>query len=284
LIPSATLLGQSIVSGLLAGGLYALLALGLSLSWGLLRLVNLTHFALALLGAYLTYQLGHVFHVAPWLAAAAIVPSFFLLGAALHAVFAYFRVAEFASLLVTFGLAVILESLIQWFWTADYRRYETAYATLSIRAGPLFIPTLEMLACLTAVVLAFATWAWLRFTYVGKALRASAEDPAMAAAFGVNHRAQAFLLSGVSAAYAGIAGVYIALMATLAPSQIWTWLGVVFAVVIIGGLANPIGALLAGFLIGVSESVTMAVVTPAWAPLVSFSVLILLLILRPGRV
>jgi branched-chain amino acid transport system permease protein len=283
-MPSATLLGQSIVSGLLAGGLYALLALGLSLSWGLLRLVNLTHFALALLGAYLTYQLGHVFHVAPWLAAAAIVPSFFMLGAALHAVFAYFRVAEFASLLVTFGLAVILESLIQWFWTADYRRYETAYATMSIRAGPLFIPTLEMLACLTAVVLAFATWAWLRFTYVGKALRASAEDPAMAAAFGVNHRRQAFLLSGVSAAYAGVAGVYIALMATLAPSQIWTWLGVVFAVVIIGGLANPIGALLAGFLIGVSESVTMAVVTPAWAPLVSFSVLILILILRPGRV
>ena len=283
-MPSATLLGQSIVSGLLAGGLYALLALGLSLSWGLLRLVNLTHFALALLGAYLTYQLGQVWHVPPWLAVAAIVPAFFVLGVALHAVFAYFRVAEFASLLVTFGLAVILESLIQWFWTADYRRYETAYATASIRVGPLFVPTLEMLACLTAAALAFATWAWLRFSYVGKALRASAEDPAMAAAFGVNHRAQAYLLSGVSAAYAGIAGVFIALISTLAPSQIWAWLGVVFAVVIIGGLANPIGALLAGFLIGVSESVTMALVTPAWAPLVSFSVLILILILRPGRV
>ena len=283
-MPSATLLGQSIVSGLLAGGLYGLLALGLSLSWGLLRLVNLTHFALALLGAYLTYQLGHVFHVPPWFAAAAIVPAFFVIGVAMHAVFAYFRVAEFASLLVTFGLAVILESLIQWFWTADYRRYETAYATMSIRLGPLYIPTLEMLACLTATVLAFATWAWLRFSYVGKALRASAEDPAMAAAFGVNHRAQAFLLSGVSAAYAGVAGGFIALISTLAPSQIWAWLGVVFAVVIIGGLANPIGALLAGLLIGVSESVTMAVVTPAWAPLVSFSVLILLLIARPSRV
>ena len=70
-MPSMTLLGQAVVSGLLAGGLYALLALGLSLSWGLLRLVNLTHFALALLGAYLTYQLGHAFHWPPWLAAAA---------------------------------------------------------------------------------------------------------------------------------------------------------------------------------------------------------------------
>src|SRR5438105_15847001 len=116
-MPSATLLGQAVVSGLLAGGLYGLLALGLSLSWGLLRLVNLAHFALALLGAYLTYQLGTALHWSPWLAAVAIVPAFFLLGVAMHLIFARFRVTEFTSLLVTFGLAVILESVIQWFWT-----------------------------------------------------------------------------------------------------------------------------------------------------------------------
>ncbi len=282
-MPSLTLLGQSVVSGLLAGGLYGLLALGLSLSWGLLRLVNLGHFALAFLGAYLTYQLGTVFRFPPWLSALLIVPAFFALGVGLHVVFVRFRVTEFTSLLVTFGVTVILESVIQWFWTADFRRYETAYATASTRIGPLFIPTLDLLAWLTAVALALATWVWLRFTYVGKALRASAEDPAIAVAFGVNHRAQAFLVSGVSAAYAGVAGVYIALISTLAPSQIWAWLGVVFAVVIIGGLANPVGALLAGLLIGVSESLTMAVATPAWAPLVSFSVLILLLVSKPGR-
>ena len=282
-MPSATLLGQSVVSGLLAGGLYGLLALGLSLSWGLLRLVNIAHFALALLGAYLTYQLAQVLHMAPWVAVAVIVPTFFALGVALHVVFTRFRVTEFTSLLVTFGLAVILESLIQWFWTADYRRYETPYTSASLRIGPLFVPVLELLACLTATVLALATWAWLRFTYVGKALRASAEDPAIAAAFGVNHRRHAFLLSGVAAAYAAVAGAFIALISTLAPTQIWTWLGVVFAVVIIGGLGNPVGALLAGFLIGVSESVTMAVAAPAWAPLVSFSILILVLVLRPER-
>jgi branched-chain amino acid transport system permease protein len=282
-LPSLTLLGQALVSGLLAGGLYALLALGLSLSWGLLRLVNLTHFALALLGAYLTYQLGVAFHVPPWLAVLAIVPAFFLVGVSLHLVFAYFRVTEFTSLLVTFGLTVILESVIQWFWTADFRRFETPYATASLRAGPIFVPVLELAACVTAVALALGTWAWLRFTYVGKSLRASAEDPAMAAAFGVNHRAQALLLSGVSAAYAGIAGAFIALIATLAPAQIWAGVGVVFAVAIIGGLANPIGALLAGLFIGISESLTMAVVAPAWAPLVSFSALIVLLIARPGR-
>ena len=153
-MPSLTLLGQALVSGLLAGGLYGLLALGLSLSWGLLRLVNLAHFALALLGAYLTYQLGTALHLSPWLAAAAIVPGFFVLGCGLHAVFTYFRVTEFTSLLVTFGVTVILESLIQWFWTADFRRYETPYATASLRVGPLFVPTLELLACLTAAALA----------------------------------------------------------------------------------------------------------------------------------
>jgi branched-chain amino acid transport system permease protein len=283
-MPSLTLLGQSVVSGLLTGGLYGLLALGLSLSWGLLRLVNLGHFALAFLGAYLTYQLGTAYRIDPWLAVLLIVPAFFALGVGLHVVFARFRVTEFTSLLVTFGITVILESVIQWFWTADFRRYETPYASRSMRLGPLFVPTLEFLACLTAAVLALATWAWLRFTYVGKALRASAEDPAIAGAFGVNHRAQAFLVSGVSAAYAGVAGGFIALISTLAPAQIWAWLGVVFAVVIIGGLGNPIGALLAGLLVGVSESVTMAVAAPAWAPLVSFSILIGLLIFRPGRV
>ena len=282
-MPSLTLLGQSVVSGLLVGGLYGLLALGLSLSWGLLRLVNLGHFALAFLGAYLTYQLGTAGKLDPWVSVLIIVPLFFLLGVALHLVFARFSVTEFTSLLVTFGLTVIIESVIQWVWTADFRRYETPYATASTRVGPLFIPTLEAIAALTAAALAIGTWAWLRLTYVGKALRASAEDPAMAAAFGVNHRAQALLLSGMSAAYAGVAGAYIALIATLAPSQIWAWVGVVFAVVIIGGLANPIGALAAGLLIGVSESVTMAIATPAWAPLVSFSILILLLIARPGR-
>ena len=223
-------------------------------------------------------------HLPPWVAALLVVPFFFALGVLLHLVFAYFRVTEFTSLLVTFGIAVILESVIQWFWTADYRRYETPWASASLRLGPLFVPLLELMACLTAATLAFATWAWLRFTYVGKALRAAAEDAAIAGAFGIDHRRHALLLSGVSAAYAGAAGTFIALISTLAPSQIWAWLGVVFAVVIIGGLGNPVGALLAGFLVGVSESVTMAVAAPAWAPLVSFSILIGLLIFRPGRV
>jgi branched-chain amino acid transport system permease protein len=280
-MPSATLLGQALISGVLAGGLYGLLAMGLSLSWGLLRLVNLSYFALAFLSAYIVYELGTTYHVEPWWSAAMVVPLMFLIGAAQHWLFDKFKVNELASLLITFSFAVILEVGIQLYWTADFRRYETEYATRSIKAGPFYIPVLELILCIVAGLLAWGTWLWLRRTYVGKALRAAAEDPEIAAAYGVDHKKLAYLLSGIGAAYSGIAGTFIALIATLAPAQIWAYLGVVFAVVIIGRLGNPLGALLAGMLIGASESLAMAVLSPAWAPVVSFSVLIVILLWDP---
>jgi branched-chain amino acid transport system permease protein len=280
-MPSATLLGQALISGVLAGGMYGLLALGLSLSWGLLQLVNLSHFALAFLAAYITYELGTTYHLAAWWSAALVIPAMFVVGLMQHWVFDRFKVNELASLLITFSFAVIIEAGIQMYWTADYRRFENDYSSLSLRIGPFYIPVLELTLCLVAGVLAWGTWLWLRKTYVGKALRASAEDADIAAAYGVDHRRLSFLLSGLCAAYAGVAGTFIALIATLAPAQIWSYLGVVFAVVIIGRLGNPLGALFAGMLIGASESLAMAVFSPAWAPVVSFSVLIAILLWDP---
>jgi branched-chain amino acid transport system permease protein len=283
-VPSFTLLAQSVLSGIFVGGLYGLLGLGLSLSWGLLRLINLAHFALAFLGAYLTYTLSSAFGIDPFWSLALVAPAFFGLGVLSQALFARFGVTQFGSLLVTFGLTVIIESLIQWIWTADYRRLETSYGTASWRAGGLFVPKAELFALAASVLLAVLTWTWLRFTWVGKGLRACAEDPQIAAAFGVNHRRLALALSGLGAALAGVAGVFVALVYTLAPSQIYAWIGVVFAVVILGGLGNPLGPVIAGVAIGVSEALTMALIAPAWAPLVSFTLLILLLLLRPDRV
>src|SRR6478735_9166232 len=280
-MPSATLLGQALISGVLAGGLYGLLAMGLSLGWGLLRLVNLSHFALAFLAAYIVYDLGTNYHVAPWWSAAMVVPVMFAIGVAQHWLFDKFKVNELASLLITFSFAVIVEAGIQLHWTADYRRFETHYSTMSLRVGPFYIPVLELVLCIVAGILAWGTWQWLRKTYVGKALRASAEDADIAAAYGIDHKKLAYLLSGIGAGYAGVAGTFIALIATLAPAQIWAWLGVVFAVVIIGRLGNPLGALFAGMLIGASESIAMAVLAPAWAPVVSFSVLIAILLWDP---
>lgn len=283
MLPSFNLLAQSILSGIFIGALYGLLGLGLSLSWGMLRQINLAHFALAFLGAYLTYQLGASFHMDPMLTLAVIVPSFFLLGVAMQWVFARFAISAFNSMLVTFGVTVIIESLIQWIWTADYRKLESDYAVMKFKIGSLYVPVPELFTLLVAIALSLATWAALRYTDLGRAMRAAAEDAPIAAAFGVNERGLALLLSGLSAAFAGIAGMCLALSFTLAPSQIYAWVGVVFAAVIIGGLGNPIGPLVAGIVIGVSEAVTMALTAPAWAPLVSFSLLILVLLLRPEK-
>jgi branched-chain amino acid transport system permease protein len=246
----------------------------------MLRQINLAHFALAFLGAYLTYQLAEVQGVDPLLTLALIVPAFFAFGALVQALFARFSISPFNSLLVTFGLTVIIESAIQWFWTADYRRLESAYRGVRYKVGVLFVPFSELLTLALAIALALAAWAVLRYTDFGKAMRAAAEDAPIAAAFGVNERALALMLSGISAAFAGVAGLCLALSYTLAPSQIYAWIGVVFAAVMIGGLGNPLGALIAGLAIGVSEALTMALTAPAWAPLVSFSLLIFVLLVR----
>ena len=281
-LPSATLLAQSVLSGIFVGALYALMGLGLSLSWGLLRVINLAHFAFAFLAAYVCLQLA-THGVDPLLTLLGIVPAFFVLGALLHWLMTRFRMTTFNSLLLTFGLMGIVEAVIQTIWTADFRKLESAYANQKFRLGALFVPVPELITLVLAVSLALAIWAVLRFTDLGRALRAAAEDAPIAAAFGVDQRRNGLLLAGTCAALVSIAGVCIALTATLAPSQMYAWIGVVFAAVMLGGLGSAIGPLVAGLLIGVSEAVTMAVTAPSWAPIVSFTLLIVVLVLRPGK-
>ncbi len=282
--PSFTLLGQSLLSGIFIGSLYGLLGLGLSLSWGMLRQINLAHFALAFLGAYLTFHLTTFAGMDPLLTLALILPGFFAFGVLMQWLFSRFSISPFNSLLVTFGFTVIIESLIQSIWTADYRRLESVYGGMKFKVGTLYLPLPELFTLGLAIALALCTWAALRYTDLGKAMRAAAEDAQIAAAFGINERMLALLLSGLSAAFAGVAGLCLALSYTLSPSQIYAWIGVVFAAVMIGGLGRPIGPLVAGIVIGVSEALTMAVISPAWAPLVSFSLLIFVLLVRAEKI
>jgi branched-chain amino acid transport system permease protein len=281
-LPSATLLAQSILSGVFVGALYGLMGLGLSLSWGLLRLINLAHFAFAFLAAYLCYEMASR-GVDPLLTLVALVPLFFAIGAALHWVMARFAVTPFNSLLLTFGLMGIVEAIIQSIWTADFRKLESSYSNLKFKIGALYFPVPELITLGLAVALSFAIWAVLRFTDLGKAMRAAAEDAPVASAFGVNQKLNALLLAGTCAALASVAGVCLALGSTLTPSQMYAWIGVVFAAVMLGGLGRALAPLIAGTVIGVSEAITMAVTAPSWAPIVSFTLLIVILVLRPGR-
>jgi len=281
-LPSGTLLAQSALSGVFIGSLYGLLGMGLGLTWGLLHVINLAHFGLAFLAAYLCYQLA-AGGMDPLATLAIILPLFFALGIAMQALLMRFRVSPLNSLLATFGLTAIIEAGIQYVWTADFRKLESAYAAQKFKIGALYVPVPELIALVLAVALALAIWAAMRCTDLGKAMRAVAEDGPMAAAFGIDHKRLALLLSGVCGALAGIAGVCLALSYTLTPAQIYAWVGVVFAAVMLGGLGSPVGPLVAGIVIGVSEALTSAIASPSWSPIVSFTLLIVILLVRPGK-
>lgn len=282
-LPSFNLLAQSILSGIFIGSLYGLIGLGLGLTWGLLRQINLSHFGLVFLGGYLSYQMATVWHMDPLFALLIVPPLFFLVGVGMQWVLSRFAISPFSSLLVTFGITVVIESGIQGIWTADYRRLESGYNQMKFTIGTLYVPVPELVTLVLSLAIAFGVWAAMRYTDLGKALRAMAEDGPIAAAFGVNARSLSLYLAGACAALAGVAGICLALMFTLAPSQIFAWVGVVFAAVMLGGLGSALGPLVAGVIIGVSEAITMAVASPSWAPIVSFSLLIVMLLFRPAR-
>jgi branched-chain amino acid transport system permease protein len=244
--PSLTLLLQSILSGIFIGGLYGLIGLGLGLTWGLLRQINLAHFGLVFLGGYLSYQMATVWKMDPLLALVLVPPVFFVIGAGMQWVLSRFAITPFNSLLVTFGITVVIESAIQGVWTADYRRLESPYNAMKFTVGKLYVPVPELLTFVLALAISLGIWAAMRYTDLGKALRAMAEDGPIAAAFGIDAKSLALVLAGGCAALAGVAGVCLALTFTLTPSQIFAWVGVVFAAVMLGGLGSALGPLVAG--------------------------------------
>jgi len=281
-MPSAGLLLQALASGVFLGALYGLIGLGIGLGWGLLRQINLAHFAWVFLSAYITYELKMRLGVDPLLSLLVLVPLFAALGMALQSVFARFAITPFNSLLVTFGITVSVEALLQWIWSADFRRMSSVYDEHKFRLGTVVVTYSEALTLGMSLAAVALVWWMLHRTDMGKSVRASAEDPAIATAFGINAKRLAVLLAGLCAALAACAGVCVALTFTLAPSQIFAWVGVVFAVVMIGRLGSALTPLVGGLVIGISEAMTQALIAPTWAPLVAFTVLILILLLRRG--
>jgi branched-chain amino acid transport system permease protein len=266
---------QAAVSGVMTGGLYAVMALGLSLTWGLLKIINLAHFALILVAAYLTYEITTSTGADPLLATLVLVPGGFVVGVAVHWVIERFEVDEFNSLLLSFGLFIIVIRLVNNIWSADFRQIEAAenpYASHAIFVGEIAFPAPQLMAFGAALILALATYYVLRYTYFGKALRALAYDREIAAAYGVDHRRIGVIT----------AGVLIAVNQSVFPQLAAEWVGLIFTVVILGGIGNLLGAFGAGILIGLVAGVVGVAWTPQGAPLVVFLLLILALIFRPN--
>ncbi|TDE02239.1 branched-chain amino acid ABC transporter permease [Jiangella asiatica] len=275
---------QAALSGALVGGMFAVMAAGLSLTWGMLRVINLAHFGMILVGAYLTFELATTWGIDPILTIAVTVPLMFLAGASLQWAFDRLGVEEFASLLVSFGLLIIVMQTVSNVWSADFQRMSgdvNPYATQAVSVGRFVFPAPTLIAFVLAVVLVVSADQVLRRTFAGRALRAFAEDRAVASAFGIDHRRLGMVLAGLSAASAAVAGMLFALGNAVTPSTPFEWIGVVFAVVILGGIGQVTGVLLAGVLVGTLSAVVSATWSPALSPLVLFSAIVLALLFRP---
>lgn len=279
---------QAALSGALLGGLYAMMAVGLSVSWAMLRVINLAHFGMILLGAYLTFELASTWRIDPILTLAVTVPAMFLLGAGLQWIYERANLAEFASLLVSFGVMIIMIQAVHNVWTADFQRLApelNRYGSSSWfpfgDAVRLALPLPTLVAFGFGAVLIVAAWVVLRTTFVGRAVRAFAEDRDMSAAYGIDHRRLGMLLAGLSGATAAVAGMLWALGNTLVPDAPFEWIGIVFAVVILGGIGQVLGTLGAGVLVGVLYAVTSVLWDNTAALLVVFVVIVLALLFRP---
>jgi branched-chain amino acid transport system permease protein len=275
---------QAAAAGVLVGGLYGLMALGLSLTWGMLRVINLAHFGMILLSAYLTYELTTTLRIDPLLTVAATAPLMFILGAALQWLFQARRVSEFNSLLVSFGLLIVTVQAISNVWSADFRRLTpdlNPYATQAFSLGPLAFPLPTLIAFAIALSIAIGGHLVLERTHPGRAVRAIAQDREIAAAFGIDHARLAAVLAGAAGAIAALAGMLVAVDGTLTPSVAFEWIGIVFAIVIIGGVGNILGTLAAGGLVMAFAGVVSVLWSPAAAPFVVFTAIVVALLFRP---
>ena len=275
---------QAALAGALLGGLYALMAAGVSVTWGVLRIINLAHFGLILVSAYLTFQLASAWGLDPILTLAVTVPGMAVLGGALQWGYERLGITELNSLLVSFGLLIITVQVVSNVWSADFQRMRTEinpYATASVSVGRLVFPVTTLFAFLIAVTLIVGAHLALRRTFIGRAMRASAQDRAIAAVFGIDHRRLGVLLGAASGATAAVAGMLFALANALTPATAFEWFGTVFAVVILGGIGHLIGTLFAGLLVGALSGVVSLLLSPAAAPFVLFSAIVLALLLRP---
>lgn len=278
------LLYQVLVSGILLGGLYALMALGLALVWGVLNIVNLSHGALIMLGAYVTYFLVTGAHMDPFAALPIAAAVLFALGYLIQRgiLNLVIRGPMFNTLLITFGIEVVLTYLAQLWFTADFRTINPGYAGSNYVVGGITIPFVQVLAFAIAIGLTAAMWLTLLHTHIGRGIRAAAQNLVAARLYGVSPKRIYALTFGLGAALAGVAGGLYGTVSQINPYIGGPLTAKSFVIAIIGGLDNPLGVIVGGLFLGIIESLTALYIGPTYRDVASFGILVLILILRPS--
>lgn len=276
---------QILLLGLALGGVYALMASGMTLIFGVMRIVNLAHSAFILIGAYAAFWLFKTFGLDPILSMAITMPLLFVIG------IVYYRVLfapradnpRFVDLtvLITFASALIIEGLLSYVFTGIYRSTTPRYAQTPVLVGPFFIPESQLYATLISVSLIVLLWLFLRYTRVGNAIRATMQNRNAAQVVGVNVTWVSTLAFGIGLALAGASGSLISFIFTFYPAKHVAWIGMIMSLVVLGGMGSLLGALAGSFLLAVAAAYVSFYAGPTWSPITFYLALFLILLFRP---
>lgn len=265
------------------GGIYALVSLGLTLIFGVMKIINFAHGEFLMLAMYATFWLFHLYGVDPYLAIIVVVPLMFVVGMGAYRLIIQpiIDAPEMAQVFATLGLNIALQSLALFFWQADFRAVRTAYSSYLINLGPLFMNFTRFAAFLFAIATIIALFFFLKRTYMGKAIRASAQNRIAAQMMGINLKKIYRISFGIGIAIVSLAGTVMIPMYEVFPTIGSFFVLVTFVVVVLGGMGSLLGALVGGLIIGLIESASGFFLAPALKEVVYFIIFVLILLLKP---
>lgn len=283
---SVTHITQSLISGLLLGGIYALLSVGFSLAWGTMKIMNISHAVFAVLGAYIAYWIFVLVKIDPLLSLPLVVVLLFIIGGVVYRLFIRpimkARDPIMASMVLTFGLSIVVENLMSYFWRPDPRILKPPYTGSSFFIGEIAISQGPLIGFVLAAIAITLLYMFLNNTYTGKAVQATWQNPMGAALVGVNTERVSLVTFGLSIASAGIAGIAMAFIYAFYPAVQMIWTLFVFLVTIVGGVGSLLGTALAGLIIGFVIGVSAAFLPFIWVNVVLFGLLLVILLVRPS--
>lgn len=270
---------QNIINGILLGGIYALLGVGMTMMFGIVKLTNLAHGEFIIMGAFGSTLLSQALHIDPILTLIITVPVMFIIGMVLQTVLINRVMLQGSepALLVTFGLSIILQDAMLLLFTADARRANVSYNTSTINLGPLNIPVLSLILFVICLVTIGLLTLFLRKTYLGRSIRATSDDTVAASLMGVSVKRTYAIALGIAMATAAVAGLAVGMQWTFYNSSGGSYLLIAFGVVVIGGMGSIPGTLVAGLVFGLAQVFGGA----NYGMLVSYILLIIMLAVRP---
>lgn len=283
---SFDLLINAVVSGILIGGFYAAVTSGVSLSFGILDIVNIAHPAFIILGSYIAYIANATLGIDPILAAIAMMPAFYVLGAGIYQVY-YVSFEKrgqesLRGLAFFFGLLFITEVMLVLYFGVDYRYVEARYIGPSWHFAMLDIPLRILVPCLVSLLMTASLQIFLTRSFLGRAVMAVAQDQLALRLMAVDPIKIKRIAFGISIATASLAGAFLIIIQPVEPSVGREYIGRIFAICVLGGMGSLPGTVIAAMLLGIVESLTSTFYGPSWAPAVSFGFLLLTLAIRPA--